>query len=159
MNTRRERDGFFGLLCERVREVAADPSPLDEKLLGVCRLLEANVPHYGWVGFYLRNPDEKDELVLGPFVGEPTSHVRIPFGRGVCGRAAERAETVLVQDVTRDPDYQTCSVDVKSELVVPVFSGGTLVAQIDVDSHTPSAFTDADRAFLETVSEVLSVLF
>ena len=159
MTTDSRAEDLFEQIVTQVRELLRDASPSDDTLLAVCYLLRTRVPYYDCVGFYLRDPEGKDELVLGSFDGADTEHTRIPFGRGVCGRAAERAETVLVQDVTRDPDYQACSVHVKSELVVPISSGGTLVAQIDVDSHTPSAFTDADRAFLETVSEVLSVLF
>ena len=159
MTTYRRAEDLYEQLVMQLRGLLRDASPTHDALLAVCHLLRTHVSHYDWVGVYLRDPGGRDELVLGPFDGAPTEHTRIPFGTGVCGRAAERAETVLVQDVSRDPDYQACSLDVKSELVVPILKEGRFVALIDVDSHTPSAFTDADRTFLEIVAEMLSAFF
>jgi len=100
-------------------------------------LLVENVPHYDWVGFYLVDKAKK-ELVLGPFVGEPTEHVRIPFGRGICGQAAERRTTFVVQDVSKEGNYLACSPKVKSEIVIPLFKGGEIIGELDIDSHTLS---------------------
>ncbi len=92
----------------------------NKKIFDICQLLKNNVPHYDWVGFYLVHPLRKRELVLGPFIGEPTRHVRIPFGRGVCGKAAEIREIYTVDDVLKEPSYLSCSAMVKSETVVPI---------------------------------------
>jgi L-methionine (R)-S-oxide reductase len=115
------------------------------------------VPYYDWVGFYCVD-SSKNELVLGPFVGEPTEHVCIPFGKGLCGQAAERKETVIVQDVTKEPNYLACSPHVKSEIVVPVIKTGRLVGVLDIDSHTRSAFTAEDKRFLEPVCALVAKL-
>ena len=121
----------------------------------VCTLLHAEVPHYDWVGFYIAVPEER-LLVLGPYEGESTDHVRIPYGRGICGQAAERLETFIIDDVSAQDNYLACSIHVKSEIVVPVFRDGAFIAEIDIDSHTAHAFTAEDRAFLEDLAELCS---
>lgn len=155
-----ERDaaGGFGALRERVRDVvAAAAGARDDALLRLCRLL-ADVPAFDWVGFYLADPAAR-MLVLGPFVGEPTEHVRIPYGRGICGQAAERGETFLVQDVSREGNYLACSIRVKAEIVVPVLCHGRFVAELDIDSHTAAPFTPAHRALVEDVALAAGRLF
>lgn len=117
----------------------------------LCNLLHEEVPHYDWVGFYLVAPGA-EMLVLGPYQGASTDHVRIPWGGGVCGQAAERDETIIVPDVRQEGNYLACSIHVRSEIVVPVRSGGTVIAEIDIDSHTPAAFTEEDRLFLEALA-------
>ena len=126
-------------------------------LLAVCELLRDSVTHYDWVGFYLADPATRT-LTLGPFAGAPTEHVEIGFGRGICGQAAERRETFLVQDVSKEANYLSCSVDVQSEIVVPILRGGRVVAEIDIDSHALAPFTDEDRAFLERVAAIVAPL-
>lgn len=126
----------------------------------VCDLLQREVPHYDWFGFYLAVPEDRI-LVLGPFAGKPTEHVRIPYGRGICGQAVERAATFRVDDVSAQDNYLACSLAVRSEIVVPVFedtrvSGRTVIAEIDIDSHRPAAFSDADEAFLEKLAEAVA---
>jgi len=148
--TKREN---LDLLLKRIREIVNSHLRRDEKLRSVCRLLRENFPHYNWVGFYLA---EGNELVLGPFEGEPTQHIRIPFGRGVCGRAAKTKETVVVQDVSKETNYLACSPKVKSEIVVPIMKNGKFIGELDIDSHKLSAFTDKDREFLEKVCEIIS---
>jgi GAF domain-containing protein len=111
------------------------------------------------VGFYLVDPDSPRELALGPFAGAPTEHVRIAFGRGICGQAAEREETFVVQDVSEQTNYLSCSVHVKSEIVLPVFKDGKLVGELDIDSHVVAPFIGADEAFLEAVCDAVAVLF
>ena len=99
------------------------------------------------------------ELVLGPCVGTPTDHVKIPFGRGICGQAAEREETFIVQDVSKECNYLSCSISVKAEIVLPIFKDGRIVGELDIDSHRLSPFTDADRGFLEKVCKIVAQLF
>lgn len=159
-NAKKGDDGgqMFIFLLDAVREIVEEPTDTNEKLLAICKLLKNNVPHYNWVGFYLVDPSIK-ELALGPFVGEPTEHTRIPFGKGICGQAADRKATYIVQDVSKETNYLSCSPKVRSEIVVPIFKNGEIVGELDIDSHTISPFTEEDKKFLEDVCEIVSMLF
>lgn len=152
------RSQLFNSLLERISRIVEGPVEAEKKLLDVCRLLKESVAYYDWVGFYLVDSSVKRELLLGPFAGEETEHTRIPFGKGICGQAAEREETFLVQDVSREANYLSCSSDVKSEIVVPIFKSGRIAGEIDIDSHQLSRFTQEDRIFLEKVAETVSEL-
>ncbi len=123
---------------------------VDEKLYAICELLEANITYYNWVGFYFKNGD-KNELKLGPYVGEPTDHTIIPFGKGICGQVAVSNQNFVVPDVSAQDNYIACSITVKAEIVIPIFVNGKNIGQIDIDSNTPDPFTEADERFLEFV--------
>jgi GAF domain-containing protein len=116
-------------------------------------LLKQHVPHYTWVGIYLL---EGDELVLGPFLGKPSPHTRIPLGRGICGAAAAEKATIVVDDVNSDPRYLACSLETKSEIVVPILRDGAVLGEIDIDSDRPAAFGASDRALLEQIAAALA---
>jgi L-methionine (R)-S-oxide reductase len=148
----------FEPLLDQVKGIVAGEAEPSEKLRRTCALLHHAVPHYDWVGFYVADPEAR-VLTLGPFSGAPTEHVRIPFGRGICGQAAAGGRAVVVADVSRESNYLACSTRVKSEIVVPVFRDGRAIAQIDVDSHTRDAFGAEDRSFLTRVCEAVSGLF
>ena len=124
----------------------------DERLMKVCELLDQNIIYYNWVGFYFKNGD-KNELKLGPYVGEPTDHIIIPFGKGICGQVAVSNENFVVPDVAAQDNYIACSITVKAEIVIPIFVNGKNIGQIDIDSNTPNPFTEADERFLEFVCE------
>lgn len=130
----------------------------DDALGAVCHLLKQSVPHYDWVGIYLADP-RKSELVLGPFAGEITEHIKIPFGEGICGQVAVSHKTYISRDVSAEENYLSCSPWVKAEIVVPIMKKGKFVAQLDIDSHTADAFTEEDRAFLEALCRELAGLF
>jgi|SRR5659263_182037 len=130
----------------------------EEKLLKICELLKNSVGYYNWVGFYFRN-GEKEELLLGPYVGAPTDHTVIPFGKGICGQVAVSNENFVVPDVAAQDNYIACSFTVKSEIVVPLFVNGKNIGQIDIDSHVLDPFTAADERFLEFVNQEVSKLF
>lgn len=130
----------------------------DEKLLQLCHLLEDNIDYYDWVGFYFRNGD-KEELILGPYAGEPTDHTVIPFGKGICGQVAVSNKNFVVPDVTAQDNYIACSITVKSEIVVPLFVNGANIGQIDIDSNVLDAFSERDERFLEFVNEEVAKLF
>ena len=123
--------------------------------MNVCEVLESNVPYYNWVGFYFRNGD-KEELKLGPYVGAPTDHTIIPFGKGICGQVAVSNQNFVVPDVSAQDNYIACSITVKAEIVVPIFVNGENIGQIDIDSNTPDPFTPADERFLEFVCTQVS---
>ncbi|HSC78233.1 MAG TPA: GAF domain-containing protein, partial [Candidatus Acidoferrales bacterium] len=99
---------------------------------------------------------EGNELVLGPFVGAPSPHVRIPIGKGICGAAVAERQTVVVPDVNADPRYLACSIQTKSEIVVPIEHDGRILGEIDIDSHTSNAFTPDDRSLLEEIARRLA---
>lgn len=130
----------------------------DEKLRQVCSLLKDNVDYYDWVGFYFRN-GQKEELILGPYVGAPTDHTIIPFGKGICGQVAVSNQNFVVPDVQAQDNYIACSFTVKSEIVVPLFIDGENIGQIDIDSNVLDPFTEADERFLEFVNATVSELF
>ena len=119
---------------------------------GLVQALKARLPQYSWVGIYWL---EGDTLVLGPFLGKPSPHTRIPLNRGVCGAAASQKQTIVVDDVNSDPRYLACSLETKSEIVVPIMRGETVLGEIDIDSDQPAAFGFADKALLETVARAL----
>lgn len=130
----------------------------DNKLLLICQLLESNILYYNWVGFYFKNGN-KDELKLGPYIGEPTNHTIIPFGKGICGQVAVSNENFVVPDVSAQDNYIACSITVKAEIVIPIFVKGKNIGQIDIDSKTPDPFTKEDERFLEYVCIKVSELF
>jgi L-methionine (R)-S-oxide reductase len=115
--------------------------------------LKKTMPDYSWVGIYLL---DGNELVLGPFEGEPSPHTHIPLGRGICGAAAAEKATIIVDDVNADPRYLACSLDTKSEIVVPIMKGSDVLGEIDIDSDRLAAFGTADQKMLEAVAALLA---
>jgi L-methionine (R)-S-oxide reductase len=138
--------------------VTAQKASREEKLLQICALLEANVAHYNWVGFYFANPTTQT-LHLGPYVGAPTDHTVIPFGKGICGQVAVSNNNFVVPDVATQDNYIACSFTVKSEIVVPLFVNGVNIGQIDIDSNVLDPFTAYDERFLEFVNNEIAKLF
>ena len=116
-------------------------------------LLKDGVPDYTWVGIYLM---DGPELVLGPYRGKPSPHTRIPLGNGICGAAATEKRTIIVDDVNADPRYLACSIETKSEIVVPIMDGSRVLGEIDIDSDRPAAFGSGDRELLERVAALLA---
>jgi GAF domain-containing protein len=138
--------------------ITQDNLSVDERLLKICEVLDTNVEYYNWVGFYFKNGD-KNELKLGPYVGAPTDHIIIPFGKGICGQVAVSNENFVVPDVAAQDNYIACSITVKAEIVIPVFVNGENIGQIDIDSNTPDPFTEADERFLEFVCEEVASIY
>ena len=140
----------------KVTEIVSNTNEtVQKRLLSICELLETNITYYNWVGFYFKNGN-KDELKLGPYVGEPTDHTIIPFGQGICGQVAVSNENFVVQDVAAQNNYLVCSINVKAEIVVPIFVNGENIGQIDIDSSHINPFTKADELFLEFVCNKIS---
>ncbi len=142
-----------------IKAIIEQPIDRNEKLHSICKLLQKNINYYDWVGFYIVDTEKDRELVLGPFVGAPTEHKRIHFGEGICGQAAEKEISFVVQDVSLETNYLSCGADVKSEILSPIFKGGKVVGEIDIDSHTVNPFTEEDQIFLETIATFCSKLF
>jgi len=133
----------------RIEEIRAEVSALEqssptaqELMRTMVKLLHERMLKYNWVGFYLLEPGAQPPmLVLGAFEGAMTPHTRIPLNQGICGAAASTGQTVVVDDVSKDPRYLACSLETSSEIVVPVFAHGKVVGELDIDSHFPAAFT------------------
>jgi L-methionine (R)-S-oxide reductase len=118
-------------------------------------IIPQHLHYYNWTGFYMLDPDDAGTLVLGPFHGAPTEHVRIPVSQGICGAAVAQNHTVIVDDVSADPRYLACSLETRSEIVVPIRANGAVVGEIDIDSHNPAAFHPRDKEFLEECAEIV----
>src|SRR6201998_4444798 len=129
----------------------ARASPTAQDLMrSMVKLLHDKMLKYNWVGFYLLEPGaEPPVLVLGHYQGAMTPHTRIPLNQGICGAAASSGKTVVVDDVSKDPRYLACSIEPKSEIVVPVFVRGRVAGELDIDSHFPAAFMPEDRELVE----------
>ena len=128
-----------------------------KKMQAICDMLQANLPTYNWVGFYMAHESEP-RLHLWCQAGKPTDHVVIPFGKGICGQVAVSNQNFVVDDVKAQDNYIACSIEVKSEVVVPLFKDGKNVGQIDIDSNTIAAFDESDERFLEWVNEQVATI-
>lgn len=135
-------------IIDKLLEVFEGGSDLIERTVEILK----TVPHYNWVGIYML---EDNDLVLRHYVGRPTEHVRIRVGHGICGAAVVDGHTIIVPNVCEDDRYIACSQETKSEIVVPIWSGGQIIGEIDIDSDQPDAFGDNDKRLLERVAMVL----
>lgn len=146
------------LAVERLLVRAIDTAPsLDEALRAAVTGLAASAERYDWVGIYLL---EGETLVLHDQIGKPTPHVRIPIAQGLCGAAARERRTIVMDDVRQDPRYLACSLETRSEIVVPIVDPrGRVVGEIDIDSDAPAAFGPQDRALIETAAAALAARF
>lgn len=135
-------------LRAEVDRLSSSATSAEQLMSSIVHLLHEKMLKYNWVGFYMLEKSEPI-LALGPFEGAMTPHTRIPLNQGICGAAASSGKTVVVDDVNSDPRYLACSLETKSEIVVPVFANGTVVGELDIDSHFPAAFTLDDRQLVE----------
>lgn len=146
-------------ILNKVESIVNTNQKRDDKLRAICELLDREIDVFDWTGFYLTSPEEDEMLILGPYVGEPTDHIRIPFGKGICGQAAETLDTFVVQDVSKADNYLACSLDVQSEIVVPIMKGDKFVGELDIDSHTKDAITAELRDLCERICILISPIF
>jgi GAF domain-containing protein len=121
----------------------------------IAQRLHETLTRYNWVGFYLAEPADPGCLLVGPFAGSFTPNARIPLSTGLCGAAATSGQTVAVQDVTKDPRYLAGSSMVKSEIVVPIFAGKKLVAELDIESYFADTFTKPEQDFAEACANLV----
>jgi L-methionine (R)-S-oxide reductase len=141
----------------RIEEIRAELSGLaeavpsaQELMRTMAKVLHERMLRYNWVGFYMLEPGAQPPvLVLGAFEGAMTPHTRIPLNQGICGAAASTGQTVVVDDVSKDPRYLACSLETKSEIVVPVFAHGEVVGELDIDSHFAAAFTPEHQELVQ----------
>ncbi len=135
----------------------AQSAPTSQALMqGVCTLLHERMLKYNWVGFYMLEPGARPPaLVLEAFVGAMTPHTRIPLNQGICGAAASSGKTIVVDDVRKDPRYLACSLETKSEIVVPIFVKQQVAGELDIDSHFAAAFGLEDQKLVQYCAEVV----
>ncbi len=126
-----------------------------ESLYQICKILKSNISYFDWVGFYFADHKNK-ELILESYIGDKTDHNKIPFGKGICGQVAISNKNFMVPNVKDQKNYISCNINVKSELVVPIFLNGKNIGQIDVDSNTLNPFNQNDVELLELVSSAVS---
>jgi L-methionine (R)-S-oxide reductase len=155
MQNREMAESTFEQILSEIEAFAQGTSDLAALQRFVVEIIPARLPYYNWTGFYMLDPEDEQMLVLGPYRGAPTEHVRIPVSRGICGAAVAQNQTVIVDDVQSDPRYLACSLETKSEIVVPVRAHGKVAGEIDIDSHEAAAFTAADGDFLEKCAEIV----
>lgn len=124
----------------------------DDAYRACVKILKRDFPKYNWVGIYLV---EGNELVVHNYIGAPTPHTRIPIGQGICGAAVAEEQTIVVPEVSADSRYLACSIETKSEIVVPI-QGRRMYGEIDIDSHTPNAFHAYDQKLLEGMAKDLA---
>jgi L-methionine (R)-S-oxide reductase len=143
-------------LITQLDALSANSTTAVDLMSGIAKLFHEKLLKYNWVGFYMIEKEGADDvLVLGPYRGTMTPHTRIPLHKGICGAAASTGKTIVVDDVNSDSRYLACSLETKSEIVVPIFVKKKVVGELDIDSHFPSAFAPDDRALCEHAAATL----
>lgn len=146
-----ERETDYKLLYQQLEALTEGERDTVANLANASGALNMNLEDINWAGFYLVR---EGQLVLGPFQGKPACR-RIAFGKGVCGTAAATGRTQLVEDVHRFPGHIACDGASNSEIVVPVYCNGRLVAVLDIDSPSTGRFTRKDQEGLEDCAALL----
>jgi L-methionine (R)-S-oxide reductase len=141
----------YAAVAQEIAAVLGGEPNTVARMATVAAMLAASFDHFFWTGFYLVDPDKREELVVGPYQGT-LGCLRIAFGQGVCGAAARTRQTQVVDDVNAFPGHIACDSRSVSEIVVPVVDRqGRLIAVFDVDSETPAAFDGVDVEWLEGI--------
>lgn len=141
---------LYQSICEQLQELIGGETNFVANAANASALLFQSLPDVNWVGFYIA---EGNELVLGPFQGKPAC-VRIPFGKGVCGAAAVKQETMIVADVNKFPGHIACDSASQSEIVVPLLNWGRVLGVLDIDSASLNRFDEEDEEGLESVASI-----
>jgi L-methionine (R)-S-oxide reductase len=142
-------------LLQEFQDFARTAATAESVMERIAQRLHEKMTRYNWVGFYLVDPADAGVLLVGPFVGSFTPNARIPLSSGLCGAAASSGQTVVVDDVKKDPRYLAGSPMVNSEIVVPIFVKGQLVAELDIESYFTGTFSGAETGFVEGCAGVV----
>lgn len=139
-------------LIDNIRIAVLDKTDETEILTESIKLIDAFSDGYDWTGFYL----VKDGILeVGPYVGPETPHKKIELAQGICGAAVLQKQSIVVDDVNADPRFLACSINTKSEIVIPLMDGDKALGEIDIDSNQPAFFTKEDREMFEEIAEVI----
>jgi L-methionine (R)-S-oxide reductase len=144
------KQATYQRICEQLQELLGGETDLVANAANTAAFLFRAIPDVNWLGFYL---SKQGQLVLGPFQGNPAC-ARIAFGKGVCGTAALKQETVVVPDVTKFPGHIACDTASRSEIVVPLLNWGRVLGVLDVDSATLNRFDEDDQEGFESIASV-----
>ncbi|MEE9443090.1 MAG: GAF domain-containing protein [candidate division Zixibacteria bacterium] len=139
-------------LLAEIRKIAENTGEKSDFLMKAAQTIQNNYPQYNWIGFYFL---KEEKLHVGPYVGKPTPHTIIDLNSGVCGAAVSQQETIVVDDVNADPRYLACSLETKSEIVIPIRCNGEIIGELDIDSNKKAAFTEDDKMILEEAAELI----
>jgi len=139
-------------LIENIKLAITDKSSETDVLQAAIELIDGFSDGFNWTGFYMMRGDI---LEVGPYIGPETPHTKIELNSGICGAAASRQESIIVDDVNSDPRFLACSVSTRSEIVVPLMDGDNCLGEIDIDSNQTSFFTEEDRLMLEKAAEIV----
>ncbi len=142
-------------LLQEFQDFARTASTAKPLMQHIAQRLHEKTARYNWVGFYLVDPADAGILLIGPFVGSFTPNARIPLDRGLCGAAATSGQTVVVDDVSKDPRYLSGSSMVHSEIVVPIFVKNQLAAELDIESYFTGTFNKEEQEFVEACAAVV----
>jgi L-methionine (R)-S-oxide reductase len=146
-------------LLQEFQDFARTAATAESVMERIAQRLHEKMARYNWVGFYLVDPADAGVLLVGPFVGSFTPNARIPLSSGLCGAAASSGQTVVVDDVKKDPRYLAGSPMVNSEIVVPIFVKGKLVAELDIESYFTGTFNKTETEFVEGCAAVAGKFF
>jgi len=139
-------------ILSEIQEEAQQATSQTDLLERIVRTLDERFEYFTWTGVYLV---DGNHLQVGPYVGKPTPHTRIKIGDGICGAAAESGKTIVVDDVNQDSRYLACSIETKSEIVVPLIDNEVILGEIDIDSDRIAAFDKDDAQFLAEVARIV----
>jgi GAF domain-containing protein len=142
-------------LLQEFQEFARTAETAESVMKRIAQRLHETMTRYNWVGFYLVDPADAGILLVGPFVGSFTPNARIPLDTGLCGAAASSGQTVVVDDVSKDPRYLPGSPMVNSEIVVPIFVRNKLAAELDIESYFAGTFTKSEQDFVEACAAIV----
>lgn len=142
-------------LLQELQKFAQAASTAESVMERIAQRLHERMTRYNWVGFYVVDPADSGILLVGPFVGSFTPNARIPLNTGLCGAAATTGQTVVVDDVSKDPRYLAGSAMVNSEIVVPIFVKNKLAAELDIESYFASTFSKSEQEFVEACAGIV----
>lgn len=148
----------YKTIIPQISSLIKDEKNLIANLANVVSVLKYTFDYFLWAGFYFIDPEKKSELILGPFQGK-VACTRIKVGSGVCGTAAEKKETIKVDDVNEFPGHIFCDSDSKSEIVIPIIKDNEVKAVLDIDSGSLAAFDETDRKYLEEIINTIKNIF
>ena len=152
------KEDKYNAIILQIAEIIKGEKNLIANLANIVSILKYTFNKFLWVGFYFIDTDNKNELVLGPFQGK-VACTRLKVGKGVCGTAVEKKETIIVKDVSKFPGHIFCDSDSKSEIVIPVFKNSNVIAVLDVDSGEISEFDEKDKKYLEILIKKITHIF
>lgn len=135
-------------LIEEIKKLAASQPDRDSFYLESAKLINRFYSHFEWVGYYFL---KEGKLHVGPYIGNKTPHAVIDLNAGICGAAVSQKNTIVVDDVNSDPRYLACSLEAKSEIVIPIRHKGEIIGELDIDSSKPAAFGKSEKEVLEAV--------